>query len=190
MAVSSVSRKLTYEDLLHLPDDRRRHEILDGVHHVTASPAPRHQRVLHRATLWIGNHVAARGSGDVFGSAVDTLLSRHDVVVPDLQFIATARKAIVRPKNIQGAPDLVLEILSPSTRRIDLGVKRARYERLGVCEYWILDPDRDCATVYRRSSPEAAEFLPPILLTAEAGDDLTSPLFPGLEIPLRELFAR
>lgn len=189
MAVSSV-RKLTYEDLARIPEDGQRHEILDGVHYVTASPVPRHQRVLHRVTLRIGNHVEARQSGEVFGSALDTILSKHDVVVPDLQFIATERRAIIKDKNVQGAPDLVIEILSPSTGRIDQGLKRARYERLGVFEYWILDADRDLATVYRRARREDARFLPPQLLNAEADDCLISPLFPGLEISLRDIFGR
>ncbi len=188
MAVSSVHRKLTYEDLLRMPEDNLRHEILDGVHHVTASPTPRHQRVLHRATLRIGNYVEAQQRGEVFGSSVDTLLAMHDVVVPDLQFISEERRAIVGEKNIQGPPDLVLEVLSPSTRRIDRGKKLERYERLGILEYWILDPDRDEAWVYQREAREAEQFLPPWHLTAEAGDLLTTPLFPELEISLRALF--
>ena len=190
MAVSTVHRKLTHQDLLRMPQDGLRHEILDGVHHVTASPTPRHQRVLQRVNLRIGNYVEQSQCGEVFGSSVDTILAKHDVAVPDLQFISEQRLSIVREKNIQGPPDLVLEILSPSTRRKDLGVKLERYEQLGVLEYWILDPDRDEARIYRRESREAERFLPPLHLTAEAGDSLTSPLFPGLEIPLQTLFAR
>jgi Uma2 family endonuclease len=112
------------------------------------------------------------------------------VVVPDLQFIATERRTIIKDKNVQGAPDLVIEILSPSTGRIDRGLKRARYERLGVFEYWILDADRDIATVYRRARREDARFLPPQLLSATASDRLISPLFPSLEIDLRDIFTR
>jgi Uma2 family endonuclease len=129
MAVSSVRRKLTYEDLVRMPEDNLRHEILDGVHHVTASPTPRHQRVLQRVNLRIGNYVEQQQRGEVFGSSVDTLLAMHDVV-PDRQFISGA-SPIVRDKNIRGRRPRA-RILSPSTRRIDRGKKLERYERLGI----------------------------------------------------------
>jgi Uma2 family endonuclease len=115
------------------------------------------------------------------------VLSKHDIVEPDIVFISSNRASIVTAKNAQGAPDLVIEILSPSTRRRDLGEKRARYELLGVLEYWAFDPGPATAQVFRR---EGDRFLPPILLSAEADDRLTTPLLPGLEISLREVFER
>lgn len=104
--------------------------------------------------------------------------------------VSAAGAAILKDKNVQGAPDLVIEIVSPSTRRRDLSAKRVRYELLGVREYWVLDGERDTATDFRRAEEGEAHFQPPVLLAAEAGDRLTSPLLPGLEIDLRAFFAR
>jgi Uma2 family endonuclease len=112
------------------------------------------------------------------------------IVEPDLLFVSAGRAAILKDKNVQGAPDLAIEILSPSTRRRDLSAKRVRYGLLGVREYWGLDPDRDTATVFRRAEGADSVFEPPVLLSAEAGDRLTSPLLPGLEIELAKLFSR
>jgi Uma2 family endonuclease len=91
------------------------------------------------------------------------------------------------PKRLDGAPDLVVEVLSPSSRRRDLGEKRARYELLGVLEYRAFDTDAETTLVFRR---DGDRFLPPILLSAEADDRLTTPLLPGLEISLRKMFRR
>lgn len=190
MVVSSAPRKLTYQDFLRFPEDGKRHEILDGVHVVSPSPLLHHQRLSMRLSLEVGNFVQAHALGELFAAPTDVLLSKHDVVEPDLLFVSAARAAILKDKNVQGAPDLVIEILSPSTRRRDLSSKRVRYELLGVREYWVLDGERDTATVFRRAEEGDAHFQPPILLAAEAGDRLTSPLLPGLEIDLRALFAR
>jgi Uma2 family endonuclease len=112
-------------------------------------------------------------------------LADHDMVEPDLVYVSNERAAAITARYIAGAPDLVVEALSPSTWRRDLGSKRARYELLGVREYWVLDPERGTATVFRR---DGSAFLTPVLLSAEAGDRLTTPLLPGLEIPLAQVF--
>jgi len=190
MAVYSIQRKLTYQDLERFPDDGLRHEILDGVHVVSASPSPHHQWVSHNLILEIGGFVRTHGLGRLYHAPLDVLLAEHDVVEPDLFFIAKGREEIITEANVKGAPDLVIEILSPSTRSRDLGVKRRIYERSGVKEYWLFDAKRARAIVYRRRSAESSTFLPPLVLTAEANDRLTSPLLPGLEISLREILAR
>ncbi|HEV2844812.1 MAG TPA: Uma2 family endonuclease, partial [Thermoanaerobaculia bacterium] len=124
--------------------------------------------------------------GLILYAPVDVVLSLHDVAQPDLVFISQERLRVFTEKNIQGAPDLAIEILSKSTRQQDEGIKLERYGRLGVREYWIFDPDRNTARVFRREGGRlqlAAE------LSAKAGDILTSRLFPGLEIALAEVFA-
>jgi Uma2 family endonuclease len=180
-----VRRKLTYEDYLRFPEDGNRHEILDGEHYVTAAPYPRHQSVVVELTSWIAPFIRQRRLGRLYVAPVDVLLARHDVVQPDLLFISNASLTILTEKNIQGAPDLVIEVLSDSTRKRDEGIKLERYDLLGVQEYWVVDPKRSEARIYRRSSERLQQIAE---LTAAARDLLTSPFFPGLEIPLFEIF--
>jgi Uma2 family endonuclease len=178
--------RLTYDDYLLFPEDGRRHEILDGEHYVTASPSLKHQTVSIRLSAAISTFVDAHRLGAVFAAPTDVLLSRHDIVVPDLVFISRTRFSILTEANIQGAPDLVVEILSPSTRRVDEGLKLARYESLGVQEYWVADPLRRTMTVHRL---EGDHFRPAAILQADLQDVLTTPLIPGLEVRLAEVFA-
>jgi Uma2 family endonuclease len=186
MAIRDTARrKLTYEDYLHFPEDGKRHEILDGEHYVTAAPYLRHQSVVVELTSWIAPFVRQRRLGRFYIAPVDVLLARHDIVQPDLLFISNASMKILTEKNVQGAPDLVVEVLSDSTRKRDEGIKLERYELLGVQEYWVVDPKRSEARIYRRSGERLQQVAE---LTAAARDLLTSPFFPGLEIPLFEIF--
>ena len=186
MAIRDTARrKLTYEDYLLFPEDGKRHEILDGEHYVTAAPYPRHQRVLGEIHGHFYVFLRTHRLGQVYLAPTDTLLSEHDVVQPDLLFISNERLTILKDKNVQGAPDLVVEVLSESTRNRDEGIKLERYELLGVQEYWVVDPKRSEARIYRRSGERLQRTAE---LTAAARDLLTSPFFPGLEIPLFEIF--
>lgn len=182
---AAAPRKLTYKDYLLFPDDGKRHEILDGEHFVTAVPYLRHQAVVGELHLWIRSFLGQNRLGRVFFAPVDVLLSKHDVVQPDLLYISNEKLAALTEKNVHGAPDLVVEVLSGSTRRIDEGLKLERYELLDVREYWTVDPSRNVARVYRRSGDRLRKEAE---LTAAAGDRLTTPLMPGLEIPLAEIF--
>lgn len=184
MAIRDTARrKLTYEDYVLFPEDGQRHEIIDGEHYVSPAPTPKHQRVSMRLSVRVGGFVEARRLGEVFAAPTDVLLSRHDVVQPDLLFISNERAAILKDKNVQGGPDLVIEILSESTRKLDQDLKLGRYELLGVHEYWIVDPAAERIHVFRA---EGESFRQEAELSA--GDVLTTPLLPGLEIPLRDLF--
>ena len=186
MAIHSP-RKLTYEDFARIPEDGQRHEILDGVHVVSPAPGRRHQRVSSRLSARLETFVEKKGLGEVYPAPFDVRLSEHDVLEPDLLFISSGRIEILTEDHVLGAPDLAIEILSPSSRRRDLGKKLARYEKLGVLEYWVLDPIEDTVLIFRR---EDESFLPPIHLAAEQGDRLSTPLHPGLESSLREVFKR
>jgi Uma2 family endonuclease len=186
MAVQSpVRRKLTYEDYLLFPDDGNRHEILDGEHFVTAAPHLWHQSVVAELIALMTPFVRRHNLGWVYPAPADVLLSEHDTVQPDLLFVSKARAHILTEKNVQGAPDLVVEVLSPSTRRRDEGLKLGRYEILGVQEYWAIDPTRHSARIYRRSGERLRKVAD---LTTAGGDCLTSPLLPGLEIFLSEIY--
>jgi Uma2 family endonuclease len=180
-----TSTKMTYEDLLLLPEDGLRHEIIDGEHYVNASPVTKHQRVSYNLILAIGNYLAEHPVGKLFHAPLDIVFSRYDVVEPDLLYISNERREIITTKNIQGSPDLLVEILSESNRKYDEVTKRALYERTDVGEYWIVDPRRDAIHIFRRNTAGRYESAAEL-----SGDDrLTSPLFPTLEIPLDRIFA-
>jgi Uma2 family endonuclease len=180
-----ASRKLTYEDLRYWPEDGKRHELIDGEHCVTPAPIPRHQIVSGRLFSRVGRVVDQGQLGLLLYAPVDVVLSEIDVVEPDLVFIGASRLGIVRETHVQGAPDLVVEILSPSTRRRDEITKRHLYEQHGVPEYWVVDPELDAIKVYRLGD---GGYRREAELTVEAGDELTSPVFPGLRVPLAEIF--
>jgi Uma2 family endonuclease len=180
--------RLTYDDFLLFPEDGKRHELIDGVHYVTASPGLGHQELLGRLYLAIGNFlVGKRHLGRVFLSPLDVVLSYYDVVEPDLLFVAGDQQDILTEANVQGPPALVVEILSPSTRRRDEGIKRKLFEAKGIREYWIIDPKGLRVTVYRRDN--RGRF--PRLMELSRGEALLleSPLLPGFGLSVDELFA-
>ena len=178
--------KLTYDDFLLFPDDGQRHELIDGEHYVTASPNRKHQYVLGRLHLAIGTWLEQHPIGQVYFAPFDVVLSRFDVVEPDLLYMSNAlADAVLTAANVQGTPELVVEIGSPSTRKRDETIKRHLYERSGVEEYWVVDPDLDVVRVYRRTDDGFSRVTE---LSAEAGDVLTTPLLPGLDIPLARVF--
>ncbi len=184
-AIGSVV-KLTYDDFVRFPDDGKRHELIDGEHYVTPSPNTKHQRILGHLHLMIGSWLEHQPIGQVFLSPFDMVFTQFDVVEPDLLYMSNERAAeILTDLNVQGVPELVIEIASPSTRRRDGSLKRTLYERTGVSEYWIVEPKGDKVRVYRR---EGVSFAAPIDLTREAGDVLTTPLLPGLDLPLARMF--
>ena len=184
-AALSAPRKLTHQDYLQFPDDGLRHELIDGVHYVTPSPILRHQEISGRLEFALESFVRERGSGKVFHAPLDVILSDFDVVEPDILYVSNERAAILQDW-VRGAPDLAVEILSPSTRKIDETIKQRLYDRVNVKEYWIVDPERDVVKVHRRADdrtfPRVAE------LARDAGDVLTTPLLPGFALPLEDVF--
>jgi Uma2 family endonuclease len=179
--------RLTYDDFLLFPDDGRRHEIIDGEHYVTPSPNLRHQRLVGRLFLSIGNYLAAHpGAGQLFLAPLDVVLSYHDVVEPDLLFVAGDQTAIMTEKNIQGPPALIIEVISKSTRKKDAQTKRRLFERTGVREYWLVDPELDLVQVLR--APEG-KLVRVDELSAEDDATLTTPLLADWQLSMRALFA-
>jgi Uma2 family endonuclease len=186
MRPDSSRVKLTYDDFVLFPDDGQRHELIDGEHYVTPSPNMKHQRVSGNLHFLMRTRLEHHPVGQVFYAPFDVVFTRYDVVEPDLLYMSNARaRAVLTAANVQGAPELVIEIGSPSTRKRDETIKRRLYEREGVSEYWVVDPELDVIRVYRR---EGGGFDRAAELSAEAGDVLTSPLFDGLELPLADVF--
>ncbi|OFW46876.1 MAG: hypothetical protein A3J29_20090 [Acidobacteria bacterium RIFCSPLOWO2_12_FULL_67_14b] len=178
-------RKLTYEDFLLFPDDGRRHELIDGEHYVTPSPNTRHQRLSLRMTKALLDYMDQHPVGELFVAPYDVVMSPFDVVEPDLLLISSDQAALLTDTHLRGAPALVIEILSPGTRRRDRQLKRDLYGRAGVREYWMVDPKAATITVSRRDA--AGDFPLVATLHASAGDSLTSPLLPGFVLPLPAL---
>jgi Uma2 family endonuclease len=175
----------TYEDLCRLPEDDLRHEIIRGEHVVTPSPRVVHQMMVTRLILELGRVLGIRGT--VFAPSPDIRFAGEDVLVPDLIFVSRSFTMQSPERYLSGGPDLVVEVLSPGTAARDRTVKREIYEAGGVKEYWIVDIDAGTIEVYRAQT--SGTFGPVTLLSCDREETLTSPLFPGLDLPLSRLFA-
>jgi Uma2 family endonuclease len=185
MSTTAARLKLTYDDYLLFPEDGRRHELVDGEHRVTPAPDTRHQLLSFRLSGRLFEYLSAHPVGQALAAPCDVKLSETDVVQPDVLFVSRERSGIVRQAAIDGPPDLVVEILSASTRRMDEQLKRNLYAKHGVAEYWIVDPDLETVRVWRRGTP-GFELVRE--LAAERGEAVTTPLLPGLRIDLASLF--
>ena len=134
--------KLTYDDYLLLPDDNNIHEIIDGDHFMSPSPSTYHQTVSRRLQFLLYEAIELTGAGVVFNAPTDVQFSDHDIVVPDIFVIQAARTQMISPSRVLGPPDLVIEIISPSSRHRDREIKRKLYEQFSVPEYWLVNPEQ------------------------------------------------
>ena len=175
--------RFNYNDYLQLPEDKR-YEILDGELYMVAAPNIRHQRVSLNLAVALVQHVRESGSGQIFEAPCDVILSEENIVQPDILFVRTERSSIIGEANLKGAPDLVVEILSPATRCKDLELKRKTYARFGVQEYWVVDPDAGTVEVLVWSEVGYVTAG-----TYSKSDRLSSALFPDLKLALAEMFA-
>jgi len=167
--------QLTYEDYAELPEGR--YEIIDGDLYLQASPTPRHQEIVLNLLMHLHPYLRHHGNGEVFQARIDVLLSEHDIVEPDIIVIKSERASIVGEKNVQGAPNIVIEVLSEETRHVDEVKKRQLYERSGVEEYWIVESVIEQVWINRGGASERVE------------ETITSPLLPGFSLDVREVFA-
>ncbi|HET7093585.1 MAG TPA: Uma2 family endonuclease [Thermomicrobiales bacterium] len=175
---------MTAQDLAEYPDDGLRYEIINGELYAAPAPLLSHQELAARIFRLLDGAVNAANAGKVYFAPVDVRLSRFDVVQPDLLFVSRDRLSIFRDNQfVEGAPDIVVEIASPSTRVIDLVRKAALYARSGVVEYWTVDPLRDALVinVLRNGRYEPA--------MAEADGRLRSAVLPDLAVDPEALFA-
>ncbi len=177
-----ASLRFTYEDYLLLPEDRR-YEVIDGDLFMTPVPGTPHQRLVGNLYLRLRRHVDDHGLGEVLVAPCDVVLSPTDVVQPDLLFVAADRLAIIGEKYISAAPDLVVEVLSPSTEDRDRTLKTELYAGFGVRELWLAETDAKTIEVLTNSGDGFRRVAVFVL-----GNVLRSPLLPGLEIPIAELF--
>jgi len=182
MASSAPTFKFTYQDYRNAPEDKR-YELLDGDLVVTPAPREAHQRASLNLTILLGQSVKNSGIGHVYAAPFDIVLSDTDVVQPDLLFISNERAHIITEENVQGAPDLVVEILSPSTADRDQTFKRSLYARHGVKEYWLVDTDAKTVTVLLLDAQRYA-----VVGVCSEGRTLDSPTLKGFTINPDEIF--
>lgn len=172
---------LTYDDFARLPETNRIEELIDGELVVTPPPTLGHQR----AVLTLGtelNLYARTHGGEVFISPTGVYLSHTDLLEPDVLFVRPEHAGRLEQPFVRGAPDLVVEVSSPSTRRRDLGRKRELYEEFGVPEYWFVDLDAERIEVHRL---EGGRYATPVGLGP--GETLESPLLPGFGLAVDDV---
>ena len=150
VATMQAQAPTTWEDVLRMPDDGNRYEFIGGRLYMTPAPVTRHQRVVMRLCLALSRILMDSRRGEVFSAPLLVQFpGTDDRVQPDLLFISHERRSIIGEKQVTGAPDLVVEILSPSTAHRDRGIKLDLYARHGVRQYWIVDPVEDSVDVWR-----------------------------------------
>ena len=183
MATQKTSIKFTYEDYKHTSDNER-YELIDG-ELIIMAPSPReaHQRIEMNLGWYLHGFVREHNLGRVYSAPFDVVLSNTVVVQPDLLFVSKERLYIINDDNIRGAPDLIVEILSPSTAGRDRTIKRTLYARHGIKEYWMVDTDAKNISVLFLSE-QGYE----ITGIYGEGQTLTSPTLEGFTLNLAEIF--
>src|SRR5579862_2461707 len=174
---------LSYSDLERIPEDGLRRELIGGELFVSPSPVPSHQDIV--AAIFVAFRSHARLHGDrAFVGPIDLLFGPHDVTAPDVVYVASDRLSLIGEKNIPGAPSIVVEVLSPSTSRIDRVHKRALYAESGVPEYWIVSGKT--RSIEQCSDPHGDKYRNTQALAGDAA--IRSTEVPGLEISLSAIF--
>jgi Uma2 family endonuclease len=180
--VDANRRRVGFADLQRMPDDGNRYELYDGELHVVPAPVPLHQLVASRLNLILSDYGRGVG-GQVFFAPFDIVLTEYDVVEPDLIYFGAAAMARMQPReHVRFPPDLAIEVLSPSTRRIDRGRKSELLACHHVPEYWLVDPDQRTLEVRLERD---GQYPDPVVLTGGAYESVT---LPGLRVEIQPLF--
>jgi len=182
MVTQKPKAKLTYADYAKTPDDER-WELIDGELFMAPSPKEAHQRNQIRLSSRMFFFAEENDLGTVYYAPLDVVLSDTDVVQPDLLFVSKERGHIITEDNVQGAPDLVVEIRSESTARRDWTVKRELYARHGVREYWLIDPEAATVAVLLLEDGELK-----VKGLYGTGDTVISAAMDGFSVALDDVF--
>lgn len=175
----------TYEDYRRLPDDGWRYEVIEGRLHMSPAPRPKHQRAVGRLHVAISRFLEQRELGEVYLAPIDVLLpGLASPVQPDLSFLRQDRLSAVTDQAIEGAPDLVVEVLSPSNWFTDRRDKFEVYARAGVGEYWIVDPDQRTIEVFALRGQAYG-----LVDKRGVGESVRSQVLSGLEVSIDEILA-
>jgi len=182
MAHPLVRPRVTYEELCHVRSDGNRYELFEGEAYITPSPDLRHQRTVRRLARAFEDAII--DSSEALFAPMDVVLDDATAVQPDLILVLEPNAGILKDV-VRGVPDLVVEVLSPSTEKIDRGLKMETYARCGVGEYWIADAERKTVEIYRLDREANAYRL---AATCRGNDLATTPLLPNLSVASNELF--
>ena len=182
--VTKPRTQLTVRDYLAIPeDDENRYELIDGELYMAPAPTWEHQESIANLVSTLRDFVRANRLGRVVPSPVDVYLSNEDVFQPDIVFVSIERLNLIHSSGVHGAPDLVVEMLSPGTERRDLILKRERYEMFGVGEYWLADVVAKTITVLRLRNGKLAH-----IGVFTEGMTVETPLIPGLRVDVNAVF--
>ena len=176
-------KKYTYQDYLELPDDGKRYEIISGDLIMPPAPKTIHQKVALKIEYELLKFNDKETKGELFHAPYDVIMSDMNVVQPDILFVKTENLGIVTDKNIDGAPDLIIEILSPSSGYYDQIKKKETYARFGVKEFWIVDPIKQSIEIFLNKENEF-ELKQRLNREGEA----TSEVLNGFHVDLEEIF--
>ncbi len=177
--------KVSYKEYQTLPEGYPQYQLIDGdLYKMSPSPTTRHQKIVMRLTSFLYPYIAQQHSGLLLAAPMDVILDDENVFQPDLLFVSKAREGIVKEKGIFGAPDLCVEVLSPSNFDKKMDVKRIMYVRSGVVELWLFYPDKNTVDVFRLQEESAKP-----VRTLNDRETLATALLPGLQIDLAHVFA-
>ena len=182
MTVRKAKVRFNYRDYCLLPEDKR-YELIDGDLYMAPAPGTRHQTILRSLESLIWPFVRDNRLGQVYFAPVDVILSDEDVVQPDLLFVAQERQDIISERGCEGPPDMVVEVLSPSTQGRDRELKRKVYARYGVREYWLVDPAAGTILVMGLEDEDFRS-----LGVYTQGNAAGSQVIPGLALPVSLVF--
>ena len=182
MVTTGAKIKFTYEDYCNAPEDKR-YELHDGDLILVPSPKEQHQTTALDLATELKMFTRRAGNGHVYIAPFDIVFSNHDVVQPDVIFVSNERSGIITADNIQGAPDLVVEVLSPSTAHRDRTFKRSLYARHGVREFWLVDTDAHTIEVLLLG-PNGYS----VAAVYTAGQTLTSPTLTDFALNIDDIF--
>jgi len=187
MGKISTDIKVTYEDYRNAPEsERERYELVEGEIVMVPSPNEYHQRIVRNLGLILHQYITQNSLGSLYWAPLDVILSEDTVLQPDILFVGKERSDVIVEKGIRGAPDLVVEVLSPATAKRDRTYKKALYARYGVREYWLVDPATETIellTLGEHGFSQVARYV-----RAERGI-LKSPRLAGLSIDLDKVFS-
>ena len=181
--MKSATAKMNYDQLCLLPEDGKQYELFDGELVMTPSPSSRHQGIVGKLHVLLFADLEQTASGKVFVAPLDTIFDQYTVLQPDILYVSRNRVPQIVKERIEGAPDLVVEVLSPSTFYKDLRRKMAVYAQFGVQEYWIVDPETQTLELYSRQNDELR-----LLQKVSAQEILQSPLLPGFRVSVGSIF--
>ena len=178
-----VATRLTYRDLLRMPEDGPRYELIDGEAYIIPAPDTDHQRAVLNLAIFLRQ--AIRDLSEVFIAPLDVILADDTSLQPDVLLVRPDGRARLK-RSVEGPPDLVVEILSPTSRRRDRGIKQITYARFGVGEYWLVDLVSRSIEVYRLAAGKPPAFR--LERRYLEGEILTTPLLPALALDPTQLF--